>query len=99
MITSHTEKKLVQGNLPFNLRDDFMFFTWNGASSYVYNCFIENKNDLVFAPHPSFSDNFDSPMYQNTRYFLGTSIEGKEFSLNLCFCNITLAEFRKAISN
>jgi hypothetical protein len=91
--------KYVNADLPFVLNDNYLFFTWNEINSQSYNCFIENKNDLQFILHPSFSNNFETPLYQNTRYYLGTSTEGKEFSLNLCFYGLTLDEFRKALSN
>jgi hypothetical protein len=88
-------------NSSFNiaLKDDFMFFVWDDVDSQAYNCFIENKNDLTFSPHPSFTNNFETPLYQNTRYLLGTTTEGKEVELNLCFYSITLEEFNKVLAN
>lgn len=93
------DRHLVNADLNIALKDEFMFFVWNGVSSRAYNCFIENKNDLTFTPHPSFTNNFEAPLYQNTRYTLGTTTEGKEIELNLCFYNITLKEFNDVISN
>jgi hypothetical protein len=99
MIEHTSETKKVKSSMNFPLKDDFLFFSWNGKSSYDYNCFIENKNDLTFLPHPSFTNNFETPLYQNSRYFLGTSTEGKKFTLNLCFYNISLNEFRDVFAN
>jgi hypothetical protein len=87
-----------KNTFPIVLKDDFLFFTWNNINSKDYNCFIENKNDLSFSPHPSFSNNFETPLYQNTRYLLGTTTEGKELELNLCFYNITLEDFNYILS-
>jgi hypothetical protein len=87
-----------KNTFPIVLEDDFLFFTWNNINSKDYNCFIENKNDLSFSPHPSFSNNFETPLYQNTRYLLGTTTEGKELELNLCFYNITLEDFNYILS-
>lgn len=98
-ISFDNTKTKVGASFDIALTDEFMFFVWNGVSSRAYNCFIENKNDLTFTPHPSFTNNFETPLYQNTRYILGTTTEGKEIELNLCFYNITLEEFDKAISN
>jgi len=98
-ISFDNTKTKVGASFDIALKDEFMFFVWNGFDSRAYNCFIENKNDLTFTPHPSFTNNFETPLYQNTRYILGTTAEGKEIELNLCFYNITLDEFDKVISN
>ena len=98
-ISFDNTKTKVGASFDIALKDEFMFFVWNGFNSRAYNCFIENKNDLTFTPHPSFTNNFETPLYQNTRYTLGTTTEGKEIELNLCFYNITLKEFNDVISN
>lgn len=84
--------------LRFNT-DQYLGFMWNNTHSSLYNTFITNNGeDLRFVNAPSFTNNYATPIYQNTNYFLGTTVENRTITLNLAAYRVTLKQYRELLN-
>lgn len=76
-----------------NIKDKFLYFTYNGVHSSEYGAFYENNGeDISFPFSHNISHELATPLYQNRVYWLGANKESKEFQLNIAVTEKTLFE-------
>lgn len=78
------------------MEDKYLYFSFDGVHSSVYNCFYSNNGeDKNFPMFPVFNDFTETPLFQKRSYYLGTSQNNKDFTFN-CVCEkVTLNQFRQ----
>ena len=62
---------------------DYLYFTFDGISSEIYNIIIQNKGeDLSYPSQPNFENQLVSPLYQGTNYLAGVNTSARVFDFN-----------------
>jgi hypothetical protein len=62
---------------------EYLYFTFDGISSEVYNIIIQNKGEDLFYPsQPNFENQLVSPLYQGTNYLAGVNTTARVFDFN-----------------
>lgn len=73
-------------------------FLYKGEKLSDYNGFIINEGqDLKFF-NPTFNHEFASPQFTKKSYFLGTTIEKREFNFSIILKEITLQKYREFLA-
>ena len=70
--------------------------TW--LSSYNNAFIINSGDDLKFFNQSNFNQDFTTPQFGNQSYFLGTTMENREFNFNITLPEITLSEYKEFLS-
>lgn len=62
---------------------EYLYFTFDGISSEIYNIIIQNKGeDLSYPSQPNFENQLVSPLYQGTNYLAGVNTSARVFDFN-----------------
>lgn len=62
---------------------EYLYFTFDGISSEIYNIIIQNKGeDLSYPSQPNFENQLVSPLYQGTNYLAGVNTSARIFDFN-----------------
>lgn len=77
--------------------DKFTTFVWRGKNSWTdYNCFItSDKNGITWSNYGSIKNNYSSTMFGVNKTLLGTTVENKSITMNLCLYDVTMALYEK----
>ena len=77
--------------------DKFTTFVWRGKNSWVdYNCFItSDKKGLTWSNYGSIKNDYSSTMFGVNKTLLGTTVENKSITMNLCLYDVTMAKYEE----
>ena len=77
--------------------DKFTTFVWRGKNSWVdYNCFItSDKKGLTWSNYGSIKNDYSSTMFGVNKTLLGTTVENKSITMNLCLYDVTMAQYEE----
>lgn len=77
--------------------DKFTTFVWRGKNSWTdYNCFItSDKKGLTWSNYGSIKNDYSSTMFGVNKTLLGTTVENKSITMNLCLYDVTMALYEK----
>ena len=77
--------------------DKFTTFVWRGKNSWEdYNCFItSDKKGLTWSNYGSIKNDYSSTMFGVNKTLLGTTIENKSITMNLCLYDVTMALYEE----
>lgn len=77
--------------------DKFTTFVWRGKNSWEdYNCFItSDKKGLTWSNYGSIKNDYSSTMFGVNKTLLGTTVENKSITMNLCLYDITMAKYEE----
>ncbi len=76
-----------------------LHFNYRGISSEKYNIVVQNEGGALALPTlMDFSNNFDTPMYQNVSYFLGTEEGQKTWSFQCAANDVTIEQQREILN-
>lgn len=77
--------------------DKFTTFVWRGKNSWEdYNCFItSDKKGLTWSNYGSIKNDYSSTMFGVNKTLLGTTVENKSITMNLCLYDVTMAKYEE----
>ena len=77
--------------------DKFTTFVWRGKNSWIdYNCFItSDKKGLTWSNYGSIKNDYSSTMFGVNKTLLGTTVENKSITMNLCLYDVTMALYEE----
>ena len=77
--------------------DKFTTFVWRGKNSWEdYNCFItSDKRGLTWSNYGSIKNDYSSIMFGVNKTLLGTTVENKSITMNLCLYDVTMAKYEE----
>ena len=77
--------------------DKFTTFVWRGKNSWEdYNCFItSDKRGLTWSNYGSIKNEYSSTMFGVNKTLLGTTVENKSITMNLCLYDVTMALYEE----
>lgn len=77
--------------------DKFTTFVWRGKNSWEdYNCFItSDKKGLTWSNYGSIKNDYSSTMFGVNKTLLGTTVENKSITMNLCLYDVTMALYEE----
>ena len=77
--------------------DKFTTFIWRGKNSWTdYNCFItSDKKGLTWSNYGSIKNDYSSTMFGVNKTLLGTTVENKSITMNLCLYDVTMALYEE----
>lgn len=77
--------------------DKFTTFVWRGKNSWEdYNCFItSDKRGLIWSNYGSIKNDYSSTMFGVNKTLLGTTVENKSITMNLCLYDVTMAKYEE----
>ena len=77
--------------------DKFTTFVWRGKNSWEdYNCFItSDKRGLTWSNYGSIKNEYSSTMFGVNKTLLGTTVENKSITMNLCLYDVTMAQYEE----
>ena len=77
--------------------DKFTTFVWRGKNSWEdYNCFItSDKKGLTWSNYGSIKNDYSSTMFGVNKTLLGTTVENKSITMNLCLYDVTMAQYEE----
>lgn len=77
--------------------DKFTTFVWRGKNSWEdYNCFItSDKRGLTWSNYGSIKNDYSSTMFGVNKTLLGTTVENKSITMNLCLYDVTMALYEE----
>ena len=77
--------------------DKFTTFVWRGKNSWTdYNCFItSDKKGLTWSNYGSIKNDYSSTMFGVNKTLLGTTVENKSITMNLCLYDVTMAKYEE----
>ena len=77
--------------------DKFTTFVWRGKNSWTdYNCFItSDKKGLTWSNYGSIKNDYSSTMFGVNKTLLGTTVENKSITMNLCLYDVTMAQYEE----
>lgn len=77
--------------------DKFTTFVWRGKNSWEdYNCFItSDKRGLIWSNYGSIKNDYSSTMFGVNKTLLGTTVENKSITMNLCLYDVTMALYEE----
>ena len=77
--------------------DKFTTFVWRGKNSWTdYNCFItSDKKGLTWSNYGSIKNDYSSTMFGVNKTLLGTTVENKSITMNLCLYDVTMALYEE----
>ena len=77
--------------------DKFTTFVWRGKNSWEdYNCFItSDKRGLTWSNYGSIKNDYSSTMFGVNKTLLGTTVENKSITMNLCLYDVTMAKYEE----
>ena len=75
----------------------FTTFVWRGKNSWRdYNCFItSDKKGLTWSNYGSIKNDYSSTMFGVNKTLLGTTVENKSITMNLCLYDVTMAKYEE----
>ena len=77
--------------------DKFTTFVWRGKNSWEdYYCFItSDKKGLTWSNYGSIKNDYSSTMFGVNKTLLGTTVENKSITMNLCLYDVTMAKYEE----
>lgn len=77
--------------------DKFTTFVWRGKNSWEdYNCFItSDKKGLTWSNYGSIKNDYSSTMFGVNKTLLGTTVENKSITMNLCLYDVTMDKYEE----
>lgn len=77
--------------------DKFTTFVWRGKNSWEdYNCFItSDKKGLTWSNYGSIKNDYSSTMFGVNKTLLGTTVENKSITMNLCLYDVTMTQYEE----
>ena len=81
-------------NNKYYYEDCYMYFTFNGIHSSVYNLFIQSKNDLKIENTIGAKSSFVSAAFQEGNYYTGTEKTQKTFKRKCAAEGLTLSQYK-----